>query len=78
MSINQPPQRRHADLESALGGADAVEKTTYVVGDGTSPNARAPLDHPPAVGRTRGNPLLWVSVLIAALVALVYVLGIAQ
>lgn len=45
-SINQLSQRRHPDFESALGGADAVEKTTYVVGDGTSPNARAA--RPPA------------------------------
>src|SRR5918999_4512522 len=26
--------------EAELGGADAVEKTTYVVGDGTDPEAR--------------------------------------
>ncbi len=77
-SINEPARRPYAGLESVLGGADAVEKTTYVVGDGTNPNARTPLGHPPAVGRTRFNPLLWTIVLIAALVALVYVLGIVR
>ncbi len=61
-----------------LGGADAVEKTTFVVGDGTDPNARTPVGRPPGVGHTRFNPLLWVIVLIAALVAAVYVLGMAR
>ncbi len=77
-SNNEPTRKSSADADSMLGGADAVEKTTYVVGDGTDPNARTPAGRPPAVGRTRFNPLLWVIVLIAALVALVYLLGTAR
>ena len=72
------PHKPGADSESVLGGADAVEKTTWVVGDGTDPNARTPVARPPAVGRTGFNPLLWVIVLIAVLVALVYVLGVMR
>jgi hypothetical protein len=34
------PRDRYADPETALGGADAVEKTTYVAGKGTDPEAR--------------------------------------
>ena len=77
-SIDEPARKPSADAESMLGGADAVEKTTYVVGDGTDPNAHTPVDRPPAVGRTRFNPLLWAIVLIAALVAAVYVIGMAR
>ena len=78
ISVNEAPRKPIADAESLLGGADAVEKTTYVVGDGTDPNAPTPLGRPPAVGRTGFNSLLWVIVLIAALVALVYVLGVVR
>jgi hypothetical protein len=67
----------HAGLDSASGGADAVEKTTYVAGDrgdaGTPMPALGPLDR-----RTRAGLLLWVIVVIAVLVALVYVPGIAR
>ena len=75
---HEPPQKPHVDFESVLGGADAVEKTTYVVRDGTDPNARTPVGDPPSAGRTRGNPLLWAVVVIAAWVAPVYVLGIVR
>ena len=64
-------------MARAFSAADAVEKTTYVIGDGTDPNASTPTGRPPAVGDTRFNPLLWVIVLIAAFVAAVYVVGIA-
>ncbi len=77
-SINQPRRSPHPNSETALGGADAVEKTTYVVGDGTNPDARTPIGHPPGVGHTRGNPLLWTILVIAFLVALAYMLGIVQ
>ncbi len=80
VSVNEPPRKRSAnvDAESLLGGADAVEKTTWVVGEGTDPNARTPAGRPPAVGHMRFNLLLWAIVLIAALVALVYVLGVVR
>lgn len=70
----QPP--RFSDAETALGGADAVEKTTYVVGQGTDPEARAPGGgHPPPVERTGPNPLVWAVVGIAIVIALIYFLG---
>ena len=34
------PEDRYRNPETALGGADAVEKTTYVTGQGTEPEAR--------------------------------------
>ena len=77
-AINEAVRKPSADAESMLGGADAVEKTTYVVGDGTDPNARTPVGRPPGVGHTRFNGLLWVIVLIAVLVAAVYVIGLAR
>ncbi len=77
-SIDEPAHKPNADAESVLGGADAVEKTTYVVGDGTDPSARTPIGRPPGVGSTWFNPLLWLLVLIAALVSAVYVFGIGR
>lgn len=76
-STNEPNKRPYADSETALGGADAVEKTSYVIGKGTTPEAIAPVDHPPPVGRTGTNPLLWGAIALAVIVALVYVFGIA-
>lgn len=75
---NEPAKKPFADAETALGGADAVEKTTYVVGDGTDPNALSPRGHPPAVGNTRTSPVVWAVVAIAIIVAAVYFLGIAR
>ncbi|MHB1223610.1 MAG: hypothetical protein ACYC2G_06120 [Gemmatimonadaceae bacterium] len=64
------------DPQDGSGGADAVQKTTYVTGQGTDPDQRTP---PGVVARVEpgrgGNPLLWVAVAIAALVAIVYGLG---
>lgn len=74
---NEPSKKPYADSETALGGADAVEKTTYVVGKGTNPNARTPTDHPPSVGHTGMNPLVWIVILIAVIVGAVYFFGIA-
>jgi hypothetical protein len=66
------------DPEAQLGGADSVEKTTYVVGKGTDPEARA--RGPSATVRGRGAPLVVALVLIAlmVLVALAYLLGIVR
>jgi hypothetical protein len=62
--------------EAEVGGADAVEKTTYVIGEGTEPEAR-PARPDAARGATfTGSAGAWVVVAIAALIALVYVMGI--
>jgi hypothetical protein len=67
-----------SDPEAQLGGADSVEKTTYVVGKGTDPTAR---NHgPSATVPSRGAPLIVVLVLVGlmVLVALAYVVGIIR
>ena len=68
---------RYRDAEAQLGGADAVEKTTYVVGEGTDPNARKG-DGPSATVSGRGAPMmvLVVVLVLVVLVALAYVVGI--
>ena len=56
--------------ETALGGADSVQKTSYVTGEGTEPE-----------GASRGgviNGAAWVIGLVAALLALVYAFGIGR
>ena len=68
----------YTNPEAALGGADAVEKTTYVTGHGTEPEGRT--NTPDAVvARARAgggiNPLLWVVILVAVLIAVVYGFG---
>jgi hypothetical protein len=67
-----------SDPEAQLGGADSVEKTTYVVGKGTDPEARR--DGPSATVRGRGAPVIVVLALVSlmALVALAYLLGIVR
>ena len=72
----QFPQDRYRDSEAQLGGADAVEKTTYVVGSGTDPEARARPGVPSARTPARRSALLWVVLLVAAAVAVVYLAGI--
>jgi hypothetical protein len=63
--------------EAELGGADAVEKTTYVVGDGTDPEARPSGPYIARGAATSGPSVtLWVVGTVAALIALVYVIGI--
>jgi hypothetical protein len=76
-STNDHPEPRFVDAETALGGADAVEKTTYVVGHGTSPEARSRNGESADVPRTGMNPLAWIAIGIAVLVAIVYILGVA-
>ena len=72
-----PTDRPDVDAEAAYGGADAVEKTTYVTGSGTDPEAvnRAPVTARVAPGGGV-NVLAWVVIALAALVALVYAVGI--
>ncbi len=76
MSNSSPPPANDDSPESeTLGGADAIEKTTYIVGIGTDPSKSARSSIPP-VGSSYGSPLLWVTIVIAALVAIIYSLGI--
>jgi hypothetical protein len=76
---NPTPRDRLRDPEAQLGGADAVEKTTYVVGEGTDPNARKG-EGPSATGTSRGGPtiVLVVVLTIMVLVALAYIIGIGR
>lgn len=73
--------------EAALGGADAVQKTSWGVGTGTEPDGRAeyaPVDlrkgEGSIVARTSPgggvNPIAWIVGLLAVVVALVYGFGI--
>jgi hypothetical protein len=68
---------RYENPEAALGGADAVEKTTYVTGSGTEPEAQKPEGVPAArVPAGGGQSATWVIIgmlLVAAV--LVYLLG---
>jgi hypothetical protein len=68
--------RRYEQPEAQLGGADAVEKTTYVVGEGTEPDARPTGRYIARGSAGSGSVIAWVVGAIAALIALVYVIGI--
>ena len=71
------PQDRYKNPETALGGADAVEKTTYVTGKGTDPSAQQPEGAPSArvkPGAAQGTT--WAIIAFLAIAAvLVYLLG---
>ena len=71
-STNDHPGPKFVDPETALGGADAVEKTTYVVGKGTDPNAPSPVGRPASVGRRSISPIVWgiVALIILAVIVL--------
>ena len=75
--MSEPGQAaRHANSEAALGGADGVEKTTYVVGKGAEPEARASGEYR-ARGAAEGrNVAVWIVGALAALIALVYAIGV--
>ena len=74
--------------EAALGGADAVEKTSYVTGSGTEPEAsrgdpargRAEPAPPPAkgAGGTGPNTTWAIIVFLAVGAVLVYLLGLGR
>ena len=71
------PEDRYRNPETALGGADAVEKTTYVTGKGTEPSGSQPPGSPAArVGAGAGQGATWavIGFLVIAAV-LVYLLG---
>jgi hypothetical protein len=75
---NEPPfpRDRYVDPETALGGADAVEKTTYVAGRGTDPTAQRQGTVAPRVpsGAGRGTTWIILAFLVVAAV-LVYLVG---
>jgi len=76
---NPEHRARQRDPEAQLGGADAVEKTTYVVGEGTDPSARKGAQ-PSATVSSRGAPMMVVVVLVVLvlLVALAYFIGVMR
>lgn len=70
------PDDRYADAEAALGGADAVEKTTYVTGSGTDPDAVKPVGVAAKVSAGGGQNATWIIIGILLVAAvLVYLLG---
>jgi hypothetical protein len=75
-STNDHPEPKFVDSETALGGADAVEKTTYVVGQGTDPNALSPVGRPAEVGKRGVSPLVWGMVIILVPIFVVYAFGV--
>jgi hypothetical protein len=71
------PEDRYENPETALGGADAVEKTTYVSGKGTEPEAQHKEGTPTArVPSGSGHGATWAIIgFLAAMAVLVYLLG---
>jgi hypothetical protein len=78
MSSREPqtPSEPDRSSEVAFGGADAVEKTTYVVGEGTDPEARPTGPYVARDAAGTGSIAIWIVAGLAALIALVYVIGI--
>jgi hypothetical protein len=67
------PEKRYRDAEAQLGGADAVEKTTYVTGRGTTPEDMPARGAPIARTPSRGVSLaLWIVVIVVAMLAVAY------
>jgi len=77
MPTPDDPREKLPNPEAALGGADDVEKTTYVTGSGTEPEWQRRKGEPAAQVRSGGGPnlLAWIVGVIAALFALVYAAG---
>jgi hypothetical protein len=72
----QIPEKPYRDAEAQLGGADAVEKTTYVQGRGTSPEGQTPPGRPTATVPSRGvSLLLWLVLIVVAMLAVAYLGG---
>ena len=71
------PPDRYRNPEAALGGADAVEKTTYVTGQGTEPGGTQPPGSPSArVPAGGGQGATWAIIIFLIVAAvLVYLLG---
>jgi hypothetical protein len=67
---------RYRNPETALGGADAVEKTTYVTGSGTEPETIKPAGVEARVPPGGGQNATWIIIgLLAVGAVLVYLLG---
>jgi len=71
------PEDRYKNPEAALGGADAVEKTTYVTGQGTDPETVHKPGTPSArVPSGSGQGATWAIIgFLAVMAVLVYLLG---
>jgi len=74
---NSFPKDRYVNPETALGGADAVEKTTYVTGQGGEPETQHKEGTPTArVPSGSGHGATWAIIGFLAIAAvLVYLLG---
>jgi hypothetical protein len=70
------PEGWGQDPQTDLGGADAVEKTTYVVGEGTEPEQRPAGPYVARGAAGLGDVRVWIVVAIAVLIALVYAIGV--
>jgi hypothetical protein len=75
LSVDQGVDR-YANPEAALGGADAVEKTSYLVGEGTEPSAQPRAEYTARTKVGGGmNVGAWIVGGIVALIAAVYAFG---
>jgi len=74
---NSFPEDRYRNPETALGGADAVEKTTYVTGQGGEPETQHKEGTPTArVPSGSGHGATWAIIgFLAVAAVLVYLLG---
>ena len=72
-----PDDKYRVPRDAALGGADAVEKTTYVTGRGTEPERTKAESAPPVKGAAGTGPnATWAIIVFLAVGAvLVYLLG---
>lgn len=72
-----PNDKSRAAPEAALGGADAVTKTTYVTGSGTEPERKsaAPASHLKGQSGSAPNATGAILVFLAVAAVLVYVFG---
>jgi hypothetical protein len=71
-----PDDKYRQPPDVALGGADAVEKTTYVTGSGTEPERSTPAPAVQQKGSGTGPSATWAIIVFLAVGAiLVYVLG---
>jgi hypothetical protein len=77
MTSPRPGEQGRQLSEAQLGGADAVQKTTYVEGSGTDPQARSPIGVPTATTPARGpSVVMWLLVVVIVLLAVVYLGGV--
>jgi hypothetical protein len=74
------PADRYRNPETALGGADAVPKTTYVTGEGTEPEGQKPAERRKGEQTgAGGRGILWTVIgIVAVLVVLTYFFGISR